>query len=443
MSTIFVLFVIFGAILCLVTWKAEIRRLELNLLSYVENVEDILETTRYERWARIIENFPVESIQVYNLVSLKLEVAKGSLFPLTKEKLKEVTSKLSNTESMLFTLRREAEEYKCVVVKEENTSFPVLIVLAQSMEEVRDSVYKMAFTMISIFPVVLLIALVGSRLLVNVSLKPLRKIIEVASSLDVNRLDVEIPEVRENDEIGELTRIFNLMIRRLRASVEEIRNFSSRMAHELKTPITVLRAKLELLKESKECAQCRGFLDKVLDDVNRLTDLVDNLLLISKVKRSGEVKWIYTNIDKLILEAIEDFVLSIKDKGIELIIGDWDEVKGWISPSLFKRAVSNLIDNAVKFTPRGGKIELSLKKIGDREAVFTVSDTGKGISEEKLQKVLKGEGPGMGLAIVNKIAALHRAELKVKSIPGKGSSFSLAFPLDNAPEEYKKTENSY
>lgn len=277
-----------------------------------------------------------------------------------------------------------------------------------------------------------LAAVVGKRILT-----PLNRIIEATHRVAAGDFTAEIEDSRI-PEIADLTDSFNAMVRELRG-IETLRaDFIANFSHEFKTPIVSIRGFAKLLKSPDLEEQDRAeYVDIIAQESERLAGLSASILELSKLENTG----ILTDRETFFLdEQIRRTAALLEPRcrraGISLEL-DLDVVMIHASEELLQRVWVNLIDNAVKFTPEGGRIALSLRKEGDRAAV-TVSDTGIGMDDETMahifDKFYQGDrshavaGSGLGLPMARRIVGLCGGEIAVRSAPGRGSAFTVTLP---------------
>jgi heavy metal sensor kinase len=242
------------------------------------------------------------------------------------------------------------------------------------------------------------------------------------------------------DEIDRLAETLNAMLARLDGAFEHLRRFTADAAHELRTPLTILKGGIEVsLRGERSAPEYREVLASSLEEVERLIRLAEDLLLLSRF--SAEV------VDRGKRVDLEALLVDVLDAGLRLAQGTGVTVGlGRVTPatilgdaSALRRAMLNLVENAVKYTPAGGKVELSLA-LGDGHAYVRVRDTGVGIGRADLERIFEPfvrleparsrdtEGAGLGLAIARSIVLAHGGRLSVESAPGAGSTFTVQLP---------------
>ena len=226
------------------------------------------------------------------------------------------------------------------------------------------------------------------------------------------------------------------------------REFVANASHELKTPITAIRGLVETLIDDGELPSStrERFLRKIRDQTIRLSSIVTDLLTLSRLESGdSETKQVPCDLRDVVLASVESFVSTAEEQGIavETEVPETSmEVRA--DEAAIGQVVSNLLDNALKYTPRGGRVVARLSREGD-EGVIEVEDTGIGIEPkdkdrifERFYRVDKARskeigGTGLGLSIVKHIALAHRGRVSVDSIPGTGSTFRVFLPLEPNP----------
>jgi len=250
-------------------------------------------------------------------------------------------------------------------------------------------------------------------------------------------------EVQSRDELGKLARQFNEMADQVEITVATLRRFVSDAAHELRTPLTALRTNLDLALREMNETQRTAFVERAQAQVTKLEDLNTNLLDLSRLEANGRgAKAASVDWAEVLRQRIEIYASQAEQAGISFeshipssplaVQADGEQIL---------RAMDNLVDNACKFTPTGGKVQVLLTE-KDGGAVFSITDGGIGIPEEDLPQLFhrfhRGRnttaypGSGLGLAIVRAIVSVHGGRVDVQSAgEGKGSQFAILLPLEN------------
>ncbi len=294
---------------------------------------------------------------------------------------------------------------------------------------------------------ILAISLTG-YFFVKASLKPVHDVVLVAREITAEDLSRRVPVLETDDEIGDLSITLNDMISRLEKSFEQVRQFSDDVSHELKTPLAVIRGEVEVtLRTERSGEEYRSTLVSILEESQKLESIMENLLFLSRLDvKKKSICLSDIALDELLIEVFEETALMAKERGICFSLRQVDEVRVHGDGGLLKRLLVNLIQNALKYTKQGGKVEVSLKSdsIGcggsEKEAVFIVSDTGIGIPRIDLPHIFdrfyrvdksrsaKTGGSELGLTIVKKILDIHHGRIVVRSTLKEGSTFFVYLP---------------
>ncbi|HWG30166.1 MAG TPA: ATP-binding protein [Steroidobacteraceae bacterium] len=304
-------------------------------------------------------------------------------------------------------------------------------------------------------PVAVIVAVAGGFILVRRALVPVDRIARKAEEISQHNLSDRLPVVRTGDELERLSVSLNHMINRLEDAIQTSKRFVADASHELRTPLTVLRGELESL------AQERGLktltpeaLGSMLEEVTRLSGIVEGLLALSRLD-AGEAQeeWVPFDLAELAATTADQMSLLAEDKNIAVTCDAAPSITVTGDRARLKQVIVNLLDNAIKYTPRGGTVRLQISR-QDGYAVLDVADDGIGIPAEALPHVFKrffrvddsrsrdardGGGAGLGLSIVQSICTAHGAQVEVSSVLGKGSRFRVRQPLASAASTHSST----
>jgi len=266
--------------------------------------------------------------------------------------------------------------------------------------------------------------------------RPVLALSRAADELAKGRYDVAVPDVKAHDEIGALARSFHRMARRLEEADELERNFLLTVSHELRTPLTAILGHVEALREgvASDPAAQRASLDVVAAQGARLERLVGDILDLAKlnarrftllheeVDMAGLVEQAYSAFTEEARRREIDYRREIRDQPV--LVSDGDRLL---------QIISNLLENAFRWTPDGGRIELGMNGADGRVEV-AVSDSGPGIDTEARDRIFRpfwtrdGRGTGLGLAIARELALALGGDIALESEPGEGSRFRLLLP---------------
>ncbi len=288
----------------------------------------------------------------------------------------------------------------------------------------------------------LLLASAGGNFIIRKALLPVVNVAQTANQITTDDLSHRIDAKKRKDEIGVLVETFNDMISRLDKSVKKIKQFSGDVSHELRTPLTNIRGEIEVsLRKERALDEYKETLKSVLEETYHMEKIIEDLLLLSRTENlkrenlKGEVP-----LDEILMNFYEKYENLAGKKDINLEIKNITPLTVKGKKALLERMISNLVDNAVRYTSRGGKIELSLDK-KQNEAVLFICDTGIGIPKESLPFIFdrfyvvdksrskESGGVGLGLSIIKRVADIHGAVINVRSEVKKGTEFEIRFPL--------------
>ncbi|PYO71400.1 MAG: two-component sensor histidine kinase, partial [Gemmatimonadetes bacterium] len=300
-------------------------------------------------------------------------------------------------------------------------------------------------TILIAFVVGVVPAILVGRWIAARALEPVdRMITEVREISDGRSLHRRLPLPLAQDELARLAATLNQMMTRLERSFAALRRFTADASHELKTPLTVVRAGVERAITRPDTApETLAALEETLQEVNRMTELLDSLLTLARADEGrAELHREPVDLRQILEEAGETGELLAEHAGVGIDIRLPSEpVVVSVDRSRVRQLALNLIENAVKYTPRGGQVSVELGSSNGR-AVFTVADTGIGIAPGDLPHVFdrfwradsartrtsERAGTGLGLAICKWIAEAHGGTIEVQSRPGRGTTFTVGLP---------------
>ena len=277
-------------------------------------------------------------------------------------------------------------------------------------------------------------------LMAGSSLRPIVRTTKAVQTIgESGRLDQRIEYAGPADEIGDLIHTFNRMLDRLEASISAQRRFIADASHELRTPLTTLRLNVELLRRDRaaEPPERAEVLDDVGSELDRLSRLVQGMLDLARADAGMHFDKQVVRADELIREVYHQ-VRPTAD-GVGLAVGDLLPTTMYASPDYLKQLLLTLVDNALKYTPSGGKVRLDLERDG-RWVKFIVADSGRGIAPEDMphiferfyraKSVRSQRGTGLGLAVAQWIANEHGGHIEVQSTAGAGAVFTAWLPSE-------------
>ncbi len=321
---------------------------------------------------------------------------------------------------------------------------PYFFALGRSLEENERTVDGFTRMYFLLLPAMIALTGLAGWVLAGRAIQPLNSVARAAQELTGANLSTQIPGRGAGDELDHLIDSFNHMTRRLSQSFEQIRQFSTDVSHELRTPLTAIRGQLEVaLFTADTTEQYRDAMVYALEDVEKLSSIVRALLLLSQAE-SGQLVLQRTPLDlgELAAEVVDQFQIPAEEKGISLTALFDEGTSAPVDRTQMERLLSNLLSNALKYTPKGGQVNVRIGKDPEHPgwARLVVEDTGVGIASEDLPHIFdrfyrvrnaqtnKIEGLGLGLSFVSWIVSAHGGELHVESTPGKGTRFEIRLP---------------
>lgn len=316
------------------------------------------------------------------------------------------------------------------------------IEIGASLNSIRMALSRFLFFLALALPLIVLIAVGGGYVLIGAVLAPVKKITRSAERITSHNLTDRLPPAHTGDELEDLSIALNHMITRLDEAFQQNKRFIADASHELRTPLTIVRGELEAVLEQPELgADFRNSIGSVLEEVERLTKVVESLFALSRLDAGeAQAENIRFNLAEMAITTVEQMRLLADDKGVVLCYNAPQPVLVEGDRARLKQVVVNLVDNAIKYTPKGGAVRLSVQAITGL-AALDVEDNGIGIPSEALPHVFdrffrvdKGRsrelgGAGIGLAIVQSICAAHNGRATVTSQEGAGSRFRVELPL--------------
>ncbi len=289
-------------------------------------------------------------------------------------------------------------------------------------------------------PLLLVFAASGGYMLMRQALAPVEAMIKAAEALTFNSPRNRLPLTGTGDRIEALGRTLNRMLERLDNAYQHASRFSADAAHELRTPLSIVRGELELVATAKGLpADIQVAVGNILEETTRLSHIIDSLINLSRIDAIwGKRAHSLIDLRALAAETIEHMQLLAEEKGIVLNGPDGLPVMVAGDRDRLKQVLVNLLDNAIKYTETRGHVTVTVGAMANL-AALTVTDTGIGIAPEQQQHIFdrfyrvaadRGEtGAGLGLSIVRSICNAHGGSVTVMSVLGAGSSFCVELPM--------------
>jgi heavy metal sensor kinase len=316
------------------------------------------------------------------------------------------------------------------------------IVAARDERPVRQTLWTLAAIVATAIPCAVGLAIVGGYFLAGHVLAPVGAMADTARRITAESLHARLPVSNSADEFGRLGAVFNETLSRLDAAFEQLRRFTADASHELRTPLTVMRSVGEVaLHRPLNAEGYREVIGSMLEEVDRLTRLVENLLLLTRAE-AGRIPLMRASVDlgELVAGVAEGLRVLAEEKNQELTVELTGPVGAECDATVLRQGITNLLHNAIKFTPPKGAIRVAVKSNLTGDAVIEVQDSGPGIPAADQQRVFERfyrvdharsrdtGGTGLGLAIARWAVEASEGRIELESMAGQGALFRVVRP---------------
>jgi heavy metal sensor kinase len=319
-----------------------------------------------------------------------------------------------------------------------------LVQVAMPLESAEAARSRFLLILLSLAPLALGGVAAGGWFLAGRTLAPVDRMVETARKIEAEDLSQRIETGESNDELGRLATVINDMLTRLESSFTAVRHFSADAAHELRTPLTILKGEIEVaLRAPRSDEEYRRVLESCLEEVDRLSTLVQDLLFLARSDSGNlEVGKTPVNLSDIVADVALPLQALAETAEVTFVVAA--STPAWVegNDSMLFRLLFNLGENAIKYTPADGKVEIVLQP-DVQNAILEVRDTGPGISPEEQERIFdrfyRGDparsrgGTGLGLTLARSIVFLHHGHISVESTAGQGSRFRVVLPLTASP----------
>ncbi len=335
----------------------------------------------------------------------------------------------------------EDNDWRIVHVRVQGPDGPLTVQVGRSLAAYEHELNELLMTFLLAGPLTLLAAISGGYFLACRVLRPVQEMTQAAKTITADRLNARIAVDNPHDELGELGETLNQMIEGLERSFTEMRRFTADAAHELRTPLAIIRSEAEIaLRLPRSSEEYRDVLENLLEDTNRLTILANQLLFLSRQDaRIGSQATQSVCLDVLLLDVVDNMRVMAHEKDMTLELSHNPPCELITDPRLLRRVFVNLLDNAIKYTDPAGGVVVS-SEVATDEVMIRIRDSGVGIASEHLTHLFErfyrvdaarsgeGNGAGLGLAICHSIVRSYGGTMGVESTMGQGSEFTVRLP---------------
>jgi signal transduction histidine kinase len=352
-----------------------------------------------------------------------------------------IPSNLTNNQYSDIEINKLA--YRCLwspVEMDEN--YPYVLLIVAPLSEVMAILHNLKVLLMLSIPLVILISAMAVYLITHLAFRPIENMSSLARRISASNLDKRLDLPKANDEVRALAETLNQMFERLESAFVAQKQFVADASHEIRTPLTIINAELEYARKTISQPEVIESLDSCLAEIDRLSRMVESLLLLAKLDASQlEARKQLFRVDELLIEIIQSMQKLAERKSITLDIYIQEAVELCSDTDLVRQALINIIDNAIKYTPAQGKITASLRTVnlGGSEVLIIIEDNGPGISADEQQNIFKrffrgaevraeGNGSGLGLSIAQKLTGLLGGTIKIESEVGAGTKVTVSLP---------------
>jgi heavy metal sensor kinase len=322
---------------------------------------------------------------------------------------------------------------------------PLLIRLGHSEEALWSQIHNMLLASALILPLVLALAGFAGYGLVRRALGPIEQMARRAQEITPQRLHERLPNADTGDELGQLAQVFNETLDRLEHAFEQLKRFTSDASHELRTPLASIRSVGEVgLQKDGSRAEYRDIIGSMLEEVNRLTSLVDSLLTISRADAGSlRLERVPIQIMQLARDAVALFEVLVEEKRLNVMLSGAEFAIIHGDPLFLRQALVNVLHNAVKYSPIGATIFVRIQE-GPLGVTVEIEDSGPGVPLEDRPKIFdrfyrvdkarwrESGGAGLGLSIAKWVVEAHGGSIELDSKITAGCSFRFQFPSGGA-----------
>jgi heavy metal sensor kinase len=369
-------------------------------------------------------------------------VLRDESLPVSRSKIEDALKRSAVTWQTVKMFDRES--YRIIYFPLNTRSGDEMILMVgASIENLMGVLRKIAWILSSLLVTALIVTSSSGYVMAWRALRPVDQITSTARTISQSNLDRRLDYSAVDDELGRLINVLNDMFARLEVSFRTQRRFTADASHELRSPLTALRGEIEIaLRRKRTEPEYRSVLVSALESIDRMTALLDNLLTLARADHGGlELQYRQCSLDEVVHKTVESMRPMFEQQALEVKMDIAPIRKFAADCNWLRQVVRNLLDNALKYSVPGGKVDIKLSQEGDN-AVILVKDTGIGIPEEDLPHIFerfyrvdKGRsrkmgGTGLGLSICEEVVRMHGGTIKVSSSKDiTGTEFIIKVPL--------------
>jgi len=370
--------------------------------------------------------------------------------PLSSPSFQSFLDASSRTDRLFGKVKGGEDGYRAFARRFSSSGKTYTLVILQSLHVQQEMLEEVTETFAWVIPIAIVLASVGGYFLARKSLAPVVAMSSQAGRIGAANLHERLAVQNDRDELGHLAQSFNSLLDRLSQSFERQQRFMADASHELRTPVAILRGEAEvaLSHQARSLEEYRESLEVLHQEAARLTHIVEDLFTLTRADAGQyplQPRDFY--LDELVGECVHSARTLALAKKISLNLEESSESPIHADESLLRRMILNLLDNAIKYTPEGGRVTVACNRVGD-EYVLTITDTGGGIPVELQPRIFErffradkarsraendGGGAGLGLSISRWIAEAHHGRLELTRSDSVGSTFTAYLPTGPFP----------
>jgi heavy metal sensor kinase len=370
--------------------------------------------------------------------------------PLSSHSFRRFLDASFRSERLFGKVRGGEDGYRAFARHFPSSGKTYILVILQSLHPQQEMLEEITATFAWVIPIAILLASVGGYFLARKSLAPVVAMSSQAGRIGAANLHERLAVQNDKDELGHLAQSFNSLLDRLSQSFERQRRFMADASHELRTPVAILRGEAEvaLSQQTRSQEEYRESLGVLHHEAERLTHIVEDLFTLSRAD-AGQYPLQQRDfyLDELVSECVHSARTLAFARKITLNFEEASESPIRADESLLRRMILNLLDNAIKYTPEGGRVTVASRRVGE-EYVLSITDTGGGIPADLQPRIFErffrvdkartrlendGGGAGLGLSISRWIAEAHQGRLELTRSDSIGSTFTAYFPAGLPP----------
>lgn len=388
----------------------------------------------------IVTDFDKDKVKLYaKLLNIEFVILKNKdivyaskSFPLENIEI------YKESENNFFIQKTKDKTEDAILRTQITTPYKAEMILYQ--KEINNIAEDIQEILLYLNPLLLLFLIFVGNNLIDKILIPIKKLTQTVKNINISDMPNKINSSKENNEINQLISAFNEMVERLRNGIETLNSFNYDVSHELKTPLTVVNAQVELcLVKNRDIDYYEKSMHTIQYEMQQIQKIIEELLLFTQYsKETVQKTFEKINLDAILIDVISKYEKQANEKQLHININKIENIKIEANPLLINIIFSNLLDNAIKYTPKNKQISIELG-YKNQKGYFQIEDQGVGIKQEYLHKITdkfyridqsrnkKIEGFGLGLSLVKNFVILHDAKMDIQSTYKKGTIVCIDF----------------